>query len=113
MPNGNTTLDRAKAANFTIQNGQLFAGGLQYSTNSGVSYQLFAASSTVGTITGTFSVQSGGLTWSNPQFSNGTAQFVKSPKGVLDNAQILAVFNPPSTLPPEWSTIGMSADPGE
>jgi len=113
MPNGDTTLDRSKAANFTIQNGQLFAGGQQYSTNSGLAYQLFAASSTFGTITGTFSVQSGVLTWSNSQFSNGTAQFVKSPKGVLDNAQILAVFNPPSTSSPEWSTIGMSADPGK
>lgn len=113
MPNGNTTLDRSKAANFTIRYGQLFASGLQYSANVGVSSQPFAASSTVGSITGTFSVQSGGLTWSNPQFANGTAQFVKVPKGVQDNAQILAVFNPPSTPPPEWSSISFYANPGK
>ena len=91
--NGRTTTSCTQASVLTIYNGQLFisyANGTvaQFSANAGDAYDNFIPSTTLGSITTTFSLsQSGTLLWNSPSFFNGNALFCLLPSGT-----IVAVF---------------------
>ncbi|KAK5013452.1 hypothetical protein LTR39_003641, partial [Cryomyces antarcticus] len=112
MPNGNTTTNCSKAAQYQIVNGQLSTlDGLYASTNYGIRNQAFAVSQDVGPISTSFFVNGTMLGWNNSNFSNGTAQFYKLPPGLLENALILAKFIGPMTPRRGWSPIYIYANP--
>ena len=74
---------------YNLVNGQLFVtnSGVtqQFSTNTGVAYQAFLPSSSVGNVTTTFSLTAGSaLLWTNSSFYAGNAQFCIMPSGVIN-----------------------------
>ncbi|KAI9827622.1 MAG: hypothetical protein M1819_006911, partial [Sarea resinae] len=81
---------------YNITDGMLYDGnGNLYSTNPGVPYMVFQASSTPGNITTDFSAAAdGSLLWQNAQFSHGAASWC-----VTSNNTVLAVFNSSAQLP--------------
>lgn len=93
MANGNTTTNGSLATHFQLANGQLFTtDGAYFTTNYNVGSQTFAASDTVLPINSTFASNNGVLSWTNVDFTNGTAQFYQLPAGLLDGATILVEF---------------------
>ncbi|KAJ9628884.1 hypothetical protein H2203_002789 [Taxawa tesnikishii (nom. ined.)] len=114
MYNGNTTTNGSVAEQYHINNGQLLTSNGSYvSTDFQVLNQALAASDYIEPINTTFSVADGMLNWTNPTFSNGTAQFYKLPPGLLDNALILVKFLGPMQPARSWSPIVLYADPGK
>lgn len=90
--NGTITSDCSVAPMYAINNGVLTATvnnvSYYYSTSPGVAYAKFVPSTSVGSISTTFSASSSGLlTWSNSQFFNGQAQFCS-----LSDGTVYAVF---------------------
>ncbi|KAG9830402.1 carbohydrate-binding module family 43 protein, partial [Aureobasidium melanogenum] len=89
--NGNTTTNSSVAAVYTINEGRLaILNGSHVATNFNVVDQAFGVTDYDLPINTTFSVNDRMLNWTNPFFTNGTAQFYKLPPGLLDNALILA-----------------------
>ncbi|KAI4721021.1 hypothetical protein E4T48_02637 [Aureobasidium sp. EXF-10727] len=90
--NGTVSNDCASAPIYSINSGVLTATinnvVYYYTTSPGVSYAPFVPSQTPGTIKTSFSATSNGqLSWFNPQFYNGQAQFCS-----LSNGTVYAVF---------------------
>lgn len=114
MANGNTTTNSSYATQYSIVNGQLVTSdGRTLSTSWGVESQAFSANDTVGPISTTFAFNASisSLSWSNANFTNGTAQFYKTPAGLLDNAQILVKFIGSMEPNRGWSPISLIAIP--
>ena len=92
--NGSVTNDCTQAPIYSASSGGVLTETINgttytFSTNSGVTSQIFSASTSPGSITTAFSVGSGGvLTWSNPAFYNGQAAFC-----ALTNGTVYAVFS--------------------
>ena len=87
--NGQLTTQCSNANAYNLVNGQLFVtnSGVtqQFSTNANVPYQAFLPSSSVGTITTTFSLTAGSaLLWTNTAFYAGNTQFCVMPSGVIN-----------------------------
>lgn len=111
--NGNTTTSLALAGRYEILNEQLMStNGSYVSTSYNVLNQAFSISAYVEPINTIFSVLDGILNWTNPDFSNGTAQFYRLPANLLDNASILAKFIGPMEPAREWSAITLYAQLG-
>ncbi|KAI9692790.1 MAG: hypothetical protein M1820_009338 [Bogoriella megaspora] len=111
MENGNTTYDASQAARFKILDGILYGSNGTMSTNQGTLTMPFVIPQTLGTINTTFAVVDDGLTWSNPEFTAGVAQFYQVPPGLLKNAMVLAKFIGPMTPQRGWSAVNLFAQP--
>ena len=112
MENGNTTTDPLIAAQFQILDGMLHNTNGTMSTDTGVKTMPFTMPSTSGAINTTFAVEDGGLTWTNPEFTENVAQFYRTPVGLLKNALVLVKFIGPMTPERGWSPISLVAQSG-
>ncbi|EON67000.1 hypothetical protein W97_06116 [Coniosporium apollinis CBS 100218] len=92
MANGNTTTNASMAAEFRILDSRLYVNGIKMSVAPGVRSMPFAVDSNPGSIDTSFSVNSGGLSWTDSAFTNSTAQFYKVPPEEIDNALLLVQF---------------------
>lgn len=92
MANGNTTTNASMAAEFRIVDSRLYVNGIKMSVAPGVRSMPFAVDSNPGSINTSFSVNSGGLNWTDSAFTNSTAQFYKVPPEEVDNALLLVQF---------------------
>ncbi|KAG9576380.1 hypothetical protein KCU86_g14421, partial [Aureobasidium melanogenum] len=110
--NGNTTTNSSVAAVYTINEGRLaILNGSHVATNFNVVDQAFGVTDYDLPINTTFSVNDRMLNWTNPLFTNGTAQFYKLPPGLLDNALILAKFLGPMEAQRSWSPVILYVEP--
>ncbi|KAH0346587.1 hypothetical protein KCU81_g3870, partial [Aureobasidium melanogenum] len=110
--NGNTTTNQSVAAVYTINEGRLaILNGSHVATNFNVVDQAFGVTDYDLPINTTFTVNNGMLNWTNPLFTNGTAQFYKLPPGLLDNALILAKFLGPMEAQRSWSPVILYVEP--
>lgn len=110
--NGNTTTNSSLAAVYTINEGRLATlNGSHVATNFNVVDQAFSTTDYDLPINTTFSVNNRMLNWTNPLFSNGTAQFYKLPPGLLENALILAKFLGPMEAQRSWSPVILYVEP--
>ncbi|KAG9963800.1 hypothetical protein KCU61_g3343, partial [Aureobasidium melanogenum] len=110
--NGNTTTNSSVAAVYTINEGRLaILNGSHVATNFNVVDQAFGVTDYDLPINTTFSVNDRMLNWTNPFFTNGTAQFYKLPPGLLDNALILAKFLGPMEAERSWSPVILYVEP--
>ncbi|KAG9858513.1 carbohydrate-binding module family 43 protein, partial [Aureobasidium melanogenum] len=110
--NGNTTTNSSVAAVYTINEGRLaILNGSHVATNFNVVDQAFGVTDYDLPINTTFSVNDRMLNWTNPLFTNGTAQFYKLPPGLLDNALILAKFLGPMEAERSWSPVILYVEP--
>ncbi|KAH0351766.1 hypothetical protein KCU83_g4095, partial [Aureobasidium melanogenum] len=110
--NGNTTTNSSVAAVYTINEGRLaILNGSHVATNFNVVDQAFGVTDYDLPINTTFSVNHRMLNWTNPFFTNGTAQFYKLPPGLLDNALILAKFLGPMEAERSWSPVILYVEP--
>jgi hypothetical protein len=112
--NGNTTINSSLAAVYTINAGRLSTlNGSHIATNVNVVDQAFGVTDYSLPINTTFSVNNMMLNWTNPQFSNGTAQFYKLPPGLLENALILVKYLGPMEAERSWSPVILYVEPGQ
>ncbi|KAI5277000.1 hypothetical protein E4T47_00019 [Aureobasidium subglaciale] len=110
--NGNTTTNSSLAVVYTINAGRLTTlNGSHIATNFNVVDQAFGITDYNLPINTTFSVRNRMLSWTNPLFTNGTAQFYKLPPGLLDNALILAKFLGPMEAQRSWSLVILYVEP--
>ncbi|KAI5248420.1 hypothetical protein E4T42_05659 [Aureobasidium subglaciale] len=110
--NGNTTTNSSLAVVYTINAGRLTTlNGSHIATNFNVVDQAFGITDYNLPINTTFSVRNRMLNWTNPLFTNGTAQFYKLPPGLLDNALILAKFLGPMEAQRSWSPVILYVEP--
>ncbi|THX21883.1 hypothetical protein D6D12_09669, partial [Aureobasidium pullulans] len=110
--NGNTTTNSSLAAVYFITEGRLSTqNGSHVATNINVVDQAFGITDYPLPINTTFSVRNRMLNWTNPLFTNGTAQFYKLPPGLLDNALILAKFLGPMEAQRSWSPVILYVEP--
>ncbi|KAI5212952.1 hypothetical protein AUEXF2481DRAFT_6754 [Aureobasidium subglaciale EXF-2481] len=110
--NGNTTTNSSLAIVYTINAGRLTTlNGSHIATNFNVVDQAFGITDYNLPINTTFSVRNRMLNWTNPLFTNGTAQFYKLPPGLLDNALILAKFLGPMEAKRSWSPVVLHVEP--
>ncbi|KAI5235488.1 hypothetical protein E4T43_09234 [Aureobasidium subglaciale] len=110
--NGNTTTNSSLAVVYTINAGRLTTlNGSHIATNFNVVDQAFGITDYNLPINTTFSVRNRMLSWTNPLFTNGTAQFYKLPPGLLDNALILAKFLGPMEAQRSWSPVILYVEP--
>ncbi|KAI5198570.1 hypothetical protein E4T39_06658 [Aureobasidium subglaciale] len=110
--NGNTTTNSSLAVVYTINAGRLNTqNGSHIATNFNVVDQAFGITDYNLPINTTFSVRNRILNWTNPLFTNGTAQFYKLPPGLLDNALILAKFLGPMEAQRSWSPVILYVEP--
>jgi hypothetical protein len=107
MQNGNTTVDCARAAQFTIKDSQLLVDGAHVSTEYGVLSMPFAPSIKTGAVSTNFTVIDNALHWKHPEFTEGIAQFYKLPPGLLENALVLAKFIGSMRRRRGWSPISL------
>lgn len=96
---GQATDSCANAVVYNLVNGQLFsnssAGSQQFGTDLGIQYANFTPSSTPGSLTTVFSVDSqNNLLWSNANFYNSQARFC-----VMRDGTLVAVFDNPLLAP--------------
>lgn len=110
--NGNTTTNSSLAAVYFINEGRMsLLNGSHIAANFNVVDQAFGVTNYPMPINTTFSVRNRMLNWTNPLFSNGTAQFYKLPPGLLDNALILAKFLGPMEAQRSWSPVVLWVEP--
>jgi hypothetical protein len=110
--NGITTTDRALAAIFQLSDdGQLTVDGLIESVDAIHDFQTFAGSPTdnVESITRTFKVTNGLLTWSNESFEGNECSFYRTPSGQEDNATIMIIARFRGLVDSAWERIFLSA----
>jgi hypothetical protein len=106
---GHTTTDKSLAAVFQLtSDGQLVADGLVESTDHLIDWQVFAGSpsDSVGPITRRFRSENGSLVWVNREFDGNRTAFYRSPKGMVDDAIVIARFRGP--VGADWESIPMS-----
>ena len=113
MENGNTTANSSLAAQFQILNGTLYGANGTISTDAGVQNMSFVVPAKPGAINTTFAIEDGGLTWTNPEFTENVAQFYQTPAGLVENALVLVKFIGPMTAEQGWSPISLVAQPSK
>ena len=108
---GNTTIDGTRATHYQIANGKLTSvdGGFA-SSSPNIANEPFDLSAGVASISTTFSVVNGALTWKNAAFSNGSAEFFKVPANLLDNAEVIVRFG--GAIDQSWTPVVLLAMPG-
>ncbi|KAF9881772.1 hypothetical protein CkaCkLH20_00918 [Colletotrichum karsti] len=95
-PGTTTTANCGDAASFSLNNfGQLEVNGQVLSTNPGTPFIALRPITPQGSITVTFSLNNGALTWSNDAFFGGQAGFCQDPTG-----QVYATFADPAIAYP-------------
>jgi hypothetical protein len=111
-PGGVATLDCSAAAVYIVFQEQLFTNGQLISTNSDITYQLFAPSSGgVGTITTSFAIDGNNLlTWQNLTFVDGHAYFCQ--QGDQVNALFYGLYYQ-GGYPPNCEIVSLVVIPGK
>ena len=105
---GQATDSCTNAVVYSLVNGQLFAnsssGSEQFSMDPGVPYANFTPSSTPGSVTTVFSVDSqNNLLWSNTNFYNNQARFC-----VMPDDSLVSVFDSPELAPDGCNFVYLS-----
>ncbi len=105
---GQATDSCAGAVVYSLINGQLYAnsssGSQLFSTDPGIQYANFTPSSSPGSLTTTFSVDTqNNLLWSNSNFYNNQARFC-----VMPDSSLISVFANPAVAPDTCNFVYLS-----